>query len=191
MIALEKLDLSDNKRLEAVLDLFLIGCHTGLRYCDLSTLKAANIKDGFIKVTQIKTGGNVIIPVHNTVYRILAKYNGELPPAISNQKTNDYLKEITSKVDLLKVKTSKETTKGGVKVSVTKERWEMVSTHTCRRTFCTLQYLNGVPSITIMKISGHTTEKDFLKYIKMDSQEHAEKMRDMWAINNRSKIKVV
>lgn len=45
--------------------------------------------------------------------------------------------------------------------------------HTARRTFATLMYLKGIPAISIMAITGHTTEENFMKYIKLDKSEHA------------------
>jgi integrase len=189
--ALQALDFTGNKRLEAVRDLFIIGCHTGLRYSDFSTLAPADIANGFIKVTQQKTGGKITIPVHDVVANIIKKYGGELPASISNQKTNSYLKEICQLVKPLQAKESKTTTKGGKKVTVIQHRWELVSTHTARRTFATMQYNNGVPSITIMAITGHKTEKDFLKYIKVTPDEHAIKMREHWADGKRAVMKAV
>jgi len=65
----------------------------------------------------------------------------------------------------------------------------MVTTHTARRSFATNMYKMGIPSITIMAITGHRTETAFLKYIKVTPQEHAEKMRDIW-LNAGSHLKV-
>ncbi len=189
--ALQALDLTNNKRLQAVRDLFIIGCHTGLRYSDFSTLKPTDIANGFIKITQQKTGGKVTIPVHDVVAAIIENYGGSLPGSISNQKTNEYLKEICKQIKILEAKESKTTTIGGKKVTVIKQRWELISTHTARRTFATMQYNAGVPSITIMAITGHKTEKDFLKYIKVTPDEHAVKMQDIWAAETRKKLKAV
>ena len=75
---------------------------------------------------------------------------------------------------------SKEITKAGKKVTLHLEKWEMISSHTARRSFATNEYLNGTPSITIMAITGHKTEKAFLKYIKVRPKEHAEKMKSLW-----------
>lgn len=119
---IEKLDLSKNKRLETVRDLFLIGCYTGLRYSDYSILKPEQIKEGFIETTQIKTGDTIVIPVHTTVKRIIDQYNGELPRSITNQKTNQFLKELAKKVEVLKKPVSVSFTKGGLKLSQTFEK---------------------------------------------------------------------
>jgi integrase len=177
---LEKLDLSQNERLDKVRDLFIIGCYTGLRYSDYSTLKRSHFEDGYIKVTQTKTGGTVMIPRHKSVDRIFEKYEGDLPQAISNQKTNDYLKELGKMVPSLQATTSKSITKGGNRISKTHPKWELLSSHTARRSFATNMYLQGIPSISIMAITGHKTESAFLKYIKLTSKEHAKLVAGHW-----------
>ncbi|XVJ66861.1 MAG: site-specific integrase [Lacibacter sp.] len=186
---LSELDLSNDIRLDRVRDLFLIGCYTGLRYSDYSTLEPKHFKNGFIEVKQSKTGHPVTIPMHQKVKGILAKYDGELPKSISNQKTNDYLKELASEATLLKVKVEKSITKGGAKVTEVYEKWELLTTHTARRSFATNQYLSGVPTVTIMAITGHKTEKSFLRYIKLSSNEHAKLLKMHW--DNQQELKAV
>jgi integrase len=178
---MEALDLKGNTRQENVRDLFLIGCYTGLRYSDFSIIKPEQIKDGYIELKeQTKTGNPVIIPVHATVNRILEKYNGQLPKSISNQKTNSYLKEIGRLMPSLQMNFSRAITKGGVKVMTNYQKWELLSTHTARRSFATNEYLNGTPTITIMAITGHRTEKAFLRYIKLTPKEHAKLLQAQW-----------
>ena len=60
------------------------------------------------------------------------------------------------------------------------EKWQLVSTHTARRSFATNMYLMGVPSITIMRITGHKTEKAFMRYIKLDEEQHAKIIALHW-----------
>lgn len=182
---LEDLDLSNNSKLERVRDLFLIGCHTGLRYSDYSILKPEQIKDGFIITTQIKTGDEVIIPIHATVQSIIEKYSGNLPRSISNQKTNEFLKDLGKMVKSLDIPFIKSRTKGGQKVSGKEDgtdfkKWELLTTHTARRSFATNEYLAGTPTITIMAITGHKTERAFLKYIKLTPNEHAKLLKAHW-----------
>lgn len=178
---LEALDLTCNKRLESVRDLFLVGCYTGLRYSDYSILKPEQIKNGFIETTQVKTGDPVVIPIHPTVEKILEKYNGRLPCSISNQKTNEYLKELGRLLPALQTTTSKTYTKGGVKVTTTNQKWEVLCSHTARRNFATNEYLAGTPTLTIMAITGHKTEKAFLRYIKLTPNEHAKLLKLHWS----------
>lgn len=178
--ALAKLDLSHKKGHEQVRDLFLVGCYTGLRFSDLSRLNAELIKDDFIEITQQKTSEPVVIPVHPKVKQILDKYDGQLPKAISNQKTNQYLKYIGEQIPKLKKQEQKSFTKGGTGIVKNFKKWELLTTHTARRSFATNNYLNGVPAITIMAITGHKTEKSFLNYIKVTPTEHAKVIKLSW-----------
>lgn len=191
LASIERLDLSGSKKLDTVRDLFLIGCYTGQRFSDWGNITLQNIESGFIEITQIKTGTPVAIPVHNVVERIFKKYEGNLPRPFSNQKMNDYLKDVAQKVESLKAKDSKSITKAGKKVTTTFEKWQLVTTHTARRTFATLQYLAGVPSITIMAITGHKTERAFLKYIKLTPTDHARIMKLHWQQQATEKMRAV
>ena len=190
LLEIQELDLSDSPHLDRVRDLFLVACYTGLRYSDFSKLTADNVKGGFIEVAkQEKTGQPVTIPVHPVVSRILAKYKGSLPESISNQKFNEFLKDTCKMVESLKKPTSKTRTQGGLRTTVNYQKWEIVTTHTGRRTFATNAYLQGVPTITIMAITGHKTEKAFLKYIKVNPKEHAKIMAGIWAKQRMNVIK--
>lgn len=186
---IEGLDLTQNKRLDNIRDLFLIGCYTGLRYSDYSIFKPENIKDGFIKITPIKTGAPIVVPIHSTVERILAKYDGCLPHSISNQKTNEYLKELGQMVSSLAQTSSKVYTKGGMKVIENYRKWQLLCSHTARRSFATNEYLAGTPTLTIMAITGHKTEKAFLRYIKLTPDEHAKLLKLHW--QKRDELKAV
>lgn len=74
----------------------------------------------------------------------------------------------------------KSFTKEGMRQQVTYKKWEMISSHTARRSFATNEYLAGTPTLTIMAITGHKTEKSFLRYIKLTSAEHAKLLRAHW-----------
>ncbi|RYD55654.1 MAG: hypothetical protein EOP56_15155 [Sphingobacteriales bacterium] len=176
-------DLSDNPRLDHVRDLFLIGCYTGLRFSDFSILKPEQVKDGFIEIAQqVKTGKPVIIPVHSEVAAIMEKYDGALPKSLSNQKMNDYIKEVAKEVDhLLETEVSVTYTKAGKKKTERYIKADLVTTHTARRSFATNEYLAGTPTLTIMAITGHKTEKAFLKYIRVTPSEHAKHLSEIWA----------
>lgn len=171
------LDLSGNSRLDKVRDLFVIGCHTGLRFSDLVNLKNENIfRDGtLIKVKTIKTGEIVVIPIKSTVKQILEKYDGMPPQTISNQKMNDYLKEIGQLAELNEAVLI-TATRGGESKTTVYEKWQLITTHTARRSFASNAYLQNVPTISIMKITGHRTEKSFLKYIKISQEDNANKL---------------
>lgn len=172
-------DLSEHPRLDRVRDLFLLGAYTGLRFGDFSRLRREHIKNGQIEIEQAKTGGKVIIPILGEALRILEKYNYNPPKSISAQKTNDYLKELC-KMAGINEPIQKGITKGGTRIISTLEKWELVSTHTARRSFATNSYLRGIPAQTIMKITGHKSTRVFEKYIKLDAQQHAVVFREMW-----------
>ena len=181
-------DFTKKPHLERTRDLFLVGCWTGLRFGDLIQVKPENIKDGFIYVTQSKTGDRVVIPLHPVVKSILEKYDGQLP-AISNHKTNLFLKDIAKEAGI-KEKVHIAEIIGGVKTTVSHQKWELISTHTARRSMATNLYKSGFPPQSIMKITGHKSEKDFLKYIKVTPEEHAKLLQMHWA-KNSNYLKVV
>lgn len=78
---------------------------------------------------------------------------------------------------------SKRLTRGGVRVIRTLTRAEMVTSHTARRTFATLNYLKGMAATDIMRITGHKTEAAFKKYVKVSNKQAALKMLDSWKKN--------
>jgi integrase len=180
-------DFSNRPGLERVRDLFLVGCWTGCRFSDISQITPDNIKEGFIHLKQYKTGNKVIIPLHPIITAIINKYGGQLPEAISNQKFNEALKDI-ARLAGIDEPTHKAITKGGVKISTAYKKYELVTTHTARRSFATNLYKSGLPTLSIMAITGHKTEEAFLKYIKVTPDEHAKKLQIHW--NNRH-LKVV
>lgn len=173
---IEKLNLSGNTTLDKVRDLFLIGCFTGLRISDFSNIKPYNIKGEFIEIVQFKTGDKVTIPLHEVVKGIFKKYDNKAIPKISEQKFNKYIKDIAKDAGL-KEQTEKQQTKGGLKVVQVLEKWQLVSSHTARRSFATNAVKKGVPVQVVMKITGHKKESVFLKYIKLNHFEYAEIMQ--------------
>jgi integrase len=171
-----ELDLTRNKRLEAVRNLFLIGCYTALRFSDFTTIKPENIIESetgkALKIKTFKTNQLVYVPLHWRVESIMNKYDNQLPRAISNQKMNDYLKELGL---MARIDTPFEInkTKGGLRFSETRPKHELITTHTARRSAATNMFKAGIPSISIMKLTGHTTEAVFLKYINVSEEENA------------------
>ncbi len=165
---------------ETVRDLFVIGCNTGLRFSDYSILRLENINDGFITIDPGKTLRNskiatkVIIPVHPMVKQILLKYPAGLPKCPPNQVFNRYLKEIGKQISSLDQEFEKKITRSHKVERIVYKKWQLLQTHSARRSFCTNMYLKGVPTITIRAISGHKTEESFLKYIKAENQQHAD-----------------
>ena len=161
-----------SQALENVRDIFLLACYTGVRSQDYHKLNNLNrIHGNMLKVRTEKTDEEVIIPLHPIAEYILAKYNGK-PRIITNQKFNTYIKEVCKLADINEDTTLSRTV-GGKRIATTKPKYECVSSHTARRSFATNAYKAGVPTLAIMAITGHRTEKVFLKYVKVTKQEHA------------------
>lgn len=187
VIDLYNFDLTNNRKLEQVRDLFVFGCFTGLRYSDYSNIRPENIvnKDGelFIKMLTQKTQELVIIPANPIVLQIFHKYHlndNRLPKSISNQKFNDYVKEVCKQAGL--------TETGRLSTEPEKELYRCVSSHTARRSFATNLYLEGFPTIDLMKITGHKTEKAFLKYIRVSKLDTAKRLSEHMKRNWSSKL---
>ena len=161
------------KKQEKIRDLFIVGCLTGMRYSDYSTLTSDNIqKDIIIKKTK-KTGVTVHVPVHSYIKELLEKYNGELPRDISIQHFNRSIKTICKKIGLTD-KVVFTRTVGHNVVTDTYEMWQVISSHTARRSAATNMYNSGrMKTLQIMLITGHTTEKNFFRYIKIGREENA------------------
>lgn len=165
---------------EVVRDLFIVGCYTGLRFSNYSNLGTENIRNGLIEVVQVKTKEKLEIEIHPFVNQILKKYKNKLPKSPTNQEFNRTLKDICQRIPMLDVPFEKLITKGRRKTIIGKKKWEMVQSHTARRSFCTNMYNRGVPVMTIMAFSGHKTEKNFRKYIKSTNEDHRKIIRGYW-----------
>ena len=176
---IRNLDLSEKPLWDQARDIFLIGCYTAQRFSDFSKIRPAHIKtmDNGLKVIDLiqqKTGERVIIPIMPELDDLLKKYEYTVPN-IFEQKINERIKEVVGKAGITEPIIIEEN-KGGFKVKRDVPKNELVKTHTARRTGCTLMYLAGVPTIDIMKISGHKSEREFLKYIKVGKEETAQNL---------------
>jgi integrase len=187
--AMQRLDLSRSPRLDKARDLFLIGAWTGLRFGDVSILREAHVGERYIRLQMSKTGKSVVIPVLPQFLEVVAKNGGQVPPVISNQKLNDYVKEVARLVPALHAKVMVGITKGGVRREVAHAKWELISTHTARRSFATNLYQRGIASQTIMSVTGHRTEAAFLKYLRLDGEQHADIIAA--AFNGQQHLKAV
>jgi integrase len=177
---LEKLHKHKFKKdyLDNACDLFLIGAFTGMRFSDFNRLSLVNFQSGeFVIQDTQKVSGRVIIPQHRIVKDILNKRNRELPRPISNAKLNKYLKDIgkEAKIDSDIIKTR---TQGFEKESKVYKKWELMTTHTARRSLATNLYLAGIPIKTIMMLTGHKSVAQLMDYIKITEQEMAESLKD-------------
>ena len=153
-------------------DIFIIGCHTGMRFSDYSRLSSSDINDGVIHFITQKCKTPVDIPAHPRVLKILNKYGGTLP-SITPQKFNVYIKDVCKEAGLNE---SILVRKGGQHTRYAK--WELISSHTARRTGLTNMYKAGIPTYRCMMISGHKTEQVFLTYLRITQEENAEFLKE-------------
>jgi len=179
-----KKDFSKKEHLERVRDYFLIGCWTGCRFEDWDLINSQNIRNGFLIYEQGKTGHKVRVPLHPVVKAILEKYDGKLPEKLKNQPFNRAIKKVCKKAKIKTIET-KSITKGGIRQTERLKKWKLVSSHTARRSFATNLYKSGFPAISIMAVTGHRTERAFLKYIKVTPEEHAELLQEHWLNNTK------
>lgn len=167
-------DLSNDPRLERVRDVFIFQAYTAMRYSDIRAFKTANYDavSETIRFITIKTNTSVIVPVFPIVKNILEKYNGALPKTISEQKTNDYLKELGEKVGF-NSKVSKTIFMNGLPKNIILEKWELITTHTARRTGATNMYKATGNVRMVMQITGHQKETTFWNYVRLSEEDHA------------------
>lgn len=159
---------------EEVRDHFVMGCMTGLRYSDYSRLNESNFNTdtNIIHIKTKKTGVVVSVPMHRFVREILKKYNYQLPKPRCIQYFNRCVKEICKNVGLADY-IHWERTVGTEVVTKKVQKWEMISSHTARRSFATNMFLQNIPTYRIMLITGHKSESSFFKYIRVTREENA------------------
>ena len=183
---------------DKVRDVFLVGCYTCQRFSDYARLEKENFTKTakgtkVVRIVQEKTGNDVVIPILNdNLLHIAEKYGYDIPKVndvILNRYIKQILKELSSTVPslarkertLLTMKEREKEKQGLVsferdnKGYVIKPRYELVSSHTARRSGITNLYLSGnFDTYQMMSISGHRDEKTFYEYIKLSSDEVAD-----------------
>lgn len=164
--------------MEETRDLFIIGCWTGLRQSDLNHLEKAlfDVEAETITVVTEKTAEKVKIPMHHYIKELYAKYEGKFPKMCDKSRFNEHLKELGRLAEINDEVIVKEN-RGGKVTSIKYKKYDLIKSHTARRSFATNLYLKGAPTISIMKLTGHTTEANFMKYIKITREENAQMMQ--------------
>ena len=161
---------SNKQALERVRDVFLFQCFTGLRYSDVFNLRRSDIKGDHIEVTTVKTSDSLIIELNNHSKAILEKYkdvafeDDKVLPVITNQKMNDYLKELA---ELAGIDEPIRQTyyKGNERIDEVTPKYALLGTHAGRRTFICNALALGIPPQVVMKWTGHSDYKAMKPYI--------------------------
>lgn len=170
--------------LENARDWLIIGCWTGCRINDLMNLTIKLVKedengDRYIRYVQSKTNKVVDVPIHPDVQDILKRLNG-FPSKISDQKFNKYIKLVCKELEINElVKGSRQNPTTHLKESGVFEKWMLVRSHICRRSFATNHY-NILPNKVIMQVTGHSTEALLLKYIGEIENNHIKNFKEVW-----------
>lgn len=171
----------DKQYLERVRDVFLFCCFSSLRYSDVRNLKRWDVKSDHIEVTTVKTADNLIIELNDYSKAILEKYkdiqfeNDMALPVISNQKMNDYLKELGELAEI--DEPVRETYyKGNERIDEIFPKYALLSTHAGRRTFICNALALGIPAEVVMKWTGHSDYKAMKPYIDIADEIKASAM---------------
>lgn len=161
---------SNKQALERVRDVFLFQCFTGLRYSDVFNLRRSDIKDDHIEVTTVKTSDSLIIELNNHSKAILDKYkdvafeNDKVLPVITNQKMNNYLKELAEMAGIDEP-VRQTYYKGNERIDEVTPKYALLGTHAGRRTFICNALALGIPPQVVMKWTGHSDYKAMKPYI--------------------------
>ena len=158
--------------LDRVRDVFLFQCFTGLRYSDVYNLRRSDIKEDHIEVTTIKTSDSLVIELNKHSKAILEKYHGivfdhdKALPVITNQKMNEYLKELA---ELAGINEPIRQTyyKGNERIDEVTPKYALLGTHAGRRTFICNALALGIPPQVVMKWTGHSDYKAMKPYINI------------------------
>ena len=172
----------DKKYLDRVRDVFLFCCYTGLRYSVVSNLRKSDVKGDHIEITTIKTTDSLVIELNKYSKAILEKYKDadfedfKVLPVVSNQKMNDYLHELC-KMAKINEPIRQTYYKGNERIDKVQPKYELVGTHTGRRTFICNALSLGIPAQVVMKWTGHSDYKAMKPYIDIADDIKAKAMK--------------
>jgi integrase len=176
------LDLSKFPHLINYRNDFVLGCLTGLRFSDFSEIMKDDVRKDMLYKKQNKSEHWVVIPLRDEALKILENRFRDNACSLTNAEFNRHIKTI-GKLAGIKELIKFSHKKGGKDIIETKHKYQWITSHTCRRSFCTNEFLAGTPVELIMKISGHKSIKDFYKYIRITPEEAGQKIKELW--NNR------
>jgi integrase len=181
---LEGLDLKDTPYLERVRDVFCFACRTGQRYGDISRInwQQIDLSKSMWYVQQEKGKKPVEVPLSSQALAILKKYEGQPKPlpVITNQKYNDYLKDLGKKAELSRhIYISEYNNQKATETY--KPIADLLTTHIARKTFITVSLDLGMRPEVVMAISGHSDHKVFYKrYVAISAKAKQADLQNAW-----------
>jgi integrase len=167
-----------NDRLKHVRDIFLFQFYTGQRYSDIEKFNISDVKDNIWHLRQAKTKKLIEIPLFDQAVKILQSYNNKLP-IISNQKMNEYLKELGQIAELNDIVTVTRFV-GAEEITKQVKKYELLCTHTARRTFVSIASYNNVNQQVIKAMTGHGSDKMVNQYFKKNNQETLKAIQEIF-----------
>jgi integrase len=176
--AIENLNLHDRPALRRIRDIFLLQCYTGLRYSDVMKLSGGNLNGNFISITTEKTSQNITIPLLPKAKEILQQFGGNILP-ISNQNYNQAIHEV-ARLAGIDTPTEHIQYKGKEQIRTTHPKYELITSHTARRTFITLSLKKGMNAEIVRQISGHTDYKSFKRYVDFNNADVSKSLLKAW-----------
>ena len=173
----QKLRKNKIETLERVRDMFVLGCNLGQRYSDLVRISPENFRNGQFSIVQQKTGNKCFVPINSLsidariTFAILEKYNYHAPYVGDINNYNTYLHELLHHIgeDFMD-EVHIDNKINGVITRETKRRYQLISSHSARRSFATINTLRNIPRSKILRATGHSSEKAFVRYICYDEE---------------------
>lgn len=170
----------ENERLENVRKLFVLQCSTGLRFSDMTKIKKSHIRNNTIHLNATKTRQKLQVPLNTNSLEILKDCDFDTSSiAISNQKYNDYIKELCELIGINQP-IMKISYRGNKEVQESLLKYKIMSSHHGRRFFITQNLINGIRPEVIMSMTGHTDFRSFQKYIAITDKTRVNAM-DLWS----------
>lgn len=163
--------------LENVRDMFVLSCNLGQRYSDMVRISPENFKNGVFSIVQQKTGNKCHVPINTLsidsriTFAILEKYNYHAPYTGDINNYNTYLHQLLYDIgeDFLD-EVYIDNKINGIITRETKHRYQLISSHSARRSFATINTLRNIPRNKILRATGHSSEKAFNRYICYDDE---------------------
>jgi integrase len=173
----------ESPRLNHVRDVYCFGCFTGLRFSDIKQLRVSNVFEDhlLLNIQKTKTIGQNI-PLNNYAQKILSRYKDTIYvplPVISSQKFNKYIKECC---EIAKIDTPTSITRyvGQKRIDKLVPKYEVITSHTARKTFVTNSLILGMKEMVVRNITGHKKEETFRKYVKIAEDFKKNEMDNTW-----------
>jgi integrase len=169
--AIAALHLTSKPYLENARALFLLGCYTGLRFSDVASLRPEHVQGNNLRLTTHKTSDTLTIPLRPEAKVLIQRMLSNQVHPITNQRLNQYVKELGCLAGIDRP-TERVRYQGGNRLpGQAVPKYELLTTHTARRTFVTQALKDGMRDVTVRKITGHKDLKSFSRYIEVAERD--------------------